>query len=123
MNFNWEMTKKDWEAYKNTVHTRDINKVDDWYGRVTVGAICCDFQHTMDTSAWYAFSNIFYKDENASYGETENGIHYNLHNDSPAIPMKCRSFESFKKKYEKLLEDYINQYEELKVLIDEPMIW
>ena len=78
MKFEWDMTEDDWKAMKNLQNDRDKDNALDWFGNCHVGGICCDFQHTLDSSAWYAYTNMFYAKENSGYGKLKDGTTYDL---------------------------------------------
>lgn len=122
MEFIWRMTEADWKRLKDTTKKRkyDSNNV---FGECYVGGVCCDFVHTMDVSDWYAFINLFFVNEDSAYGELDDGTKYDLYDDSPEIPIKCRTFASFKKNFEKKFERFINEHEELKSLENVNVNW
>jgi hypothetical protein len=124
MEFKWEMEEKDWKKLvldnraRHTKRKLDGNNV---YGEVKVGYLNADIVHTMDKSDWYAFSNVFALGKDEGYGETESGVPYALLNGSPKVPIRCKSFDSFKRAFEKNFEEYINQNEETKELVAKPI--
>mgnify|MGYP004675052741 CR=1 FL=1 len=122
MNFTWTMDETEWKRLKDTQRLKKYD-TNDYFGSCYVGGICCDFQHTMDDSSWYAFVNLFYVEENSTYGKLEDGTRYDIHYGSPILPIRCVTFKTFKKKFEKLFEDYINNHDELKNLIEKTVIW
>ncbi len=122
MNFVWTMDENEWKRLKDVHKLRQL-EVDDCFGNCYVGGVCCDFQHTMDLDAWYGFTSLFYVNEGSSYGELKDGTNYDLHYESPELPIECETFESFKKTFEKLFEEYINRHDELKCLINRKTMW
>lgn len=123
MKFEWDMTEDDWKAMKNLQNDRDKDDALDWFGNCHVGGICCDFQHTLDPSAWYAYTNMFYAKENSGYGKLKDGTTYDLYCESPVIPLKCKTFESFKKKFEENFKEIIDKNDDLKCLVDMKVGW
>ena len=94
MNFRWDMTEEDWKRLKD-VHKNKI--VDDGcFGICYVGGLCCNIQHAQDKDNWYVFANLFLVKEGATYGELRDGTGYLCYHDSPGVPIRCRSFTSFK---------------------------
>lgn len=122
MNFTWTMDETEWKRLKDTQRLKKYD-TNDYFGSCYVGGICCDFQHTMDDSSWYAFVNLFYVEENSTYGKLEEGTRYDIHYGSPILPIRCVTFKTFKKKFEKLFEDYINNHDELKNLVEKTVKW
>ena len=122
MNFTWTMNETEWKRLKDTQRLKKYD-TNDYFGSCYVGGICCDFQHTMDNNSWYAFVNPFYVEENSTYGKLEDGTRYDIHYGSPVLPIKCGTFKTFKKKFEKLFEDYINNHDELKSLVKKTVTW
>ena len=117
MKFEWDMTEDDWKAMKNLQNDRGNDDALDWFGNCHVGGICCDFQHTLDSSAWYAYTNMFYAKENSGYGKLKDGTTYDLYCESPVIPLKC------KKKFEENFKKLINKNDDLKCLVDMKVGW
>ena len=122
MNFIWTMDETEWKRLKDTQRLKKYD-TNDYFGSCYVGGICCDFQHTMDDSFWYAFANLFYVEENSMYGKLKDGTRYDIYYGSPIVPIRCVTFKAFKKKFEKLFEDYINNHEELKSLVKKAVAW
>lgn len=108
MNFVWEMTEKQWEQLKHDhKKTGKPNKHAGYYGDCCIGSLKADIQHTLDTADWYPFSNIFAYGIDSKYVTTSDGTPYSLLNNSPAIPMKSKSFQAFKKNFENNFTNYI----------------
>lgn len=122
MDFIWTMNENEWKRLKDIQKSKKYD-LNDYFGSCYVGGICCDFQHTMDPGDWYAFVNLFYVKDNTTYGKLKDGTKYDLHYGSPVLPIKCETFESFKKRFEKLFEKYINEHDELKCLTERKASW
>ncbi len=115
------MTEEDWKRLKD-VHKNKI--VDDGcFGSCYVGGLCCNIQHAQDKDNWYVFANLFLVKEGATSGELRDGTGYLCYHDSPGVPIRCRSFISFKSKFEKYFENFVNKCEELKVFVDMDVSW
>lgn len=76
-----------------------------------------------DKDNWYVFANLFLVKEGATYGELRDGTGYLCYHDSPGVPIRCRSFTSFKSKFEKYFENFVIKCEELKVFVDMDVSW
>lgn len=121
MNFRWDMTEEDWKRLKD-VHKNKI--VDDGCcGSCYVGGLCCNIQHAQDKDNWYVFANFFLVKEGATYGELRDGTGYLCYHDFSGVPIRCRSFTSFKSKFEKYFENFVIKCEELKVFVDMDVSW
>lgn len=102
LNFEWDMTEKDWKEYLRDHRTHNVNGKG-VYGNCRFGKYDVDFQHTLDMSDWYPYANIFVLDKDTGYGETNSGRPYDYVN-FYHVPIKSRSFESFKRNFEKYIE-------------------
>lgn len=122
MEFIWTMDRNEWKRLKDTQKFKKYD-VNDYFGSCYIGGVCCDFQHTMDDSAWYAFANLFYTEEDSNYGKLKDGTKYELHYGSPMLPIRCMTFKTFKKRFEKIFEKYINEHDELKRLVERETAW
>jgi len=103
MKFEWDMTEKDWEQYVKEHKSHD-ERGEGFYGCCRVGKLKADFQHTLDTSAWYPYANVFLIDKDTGYGETGTGRPYDLLDSDVCIPIKSKTFEAFKQNFEKNFE-------------------
>lgn len=111
LKFKWDMTKKEWEDLKhdNKKGNKKLSKTANVYGRCYVGNLCIDILHTLDNSSWYPFCNLFALGKDDGYGETAVGkIPYSLLDCSPSVPIKCKTFESFKQCLEAKFAECIN---------------
>ena len=100
------MTKSEWERmYKE--HKEKIDNCNNVYGNVYVGKLCVDFCHTKDEDAWYLYSNTFEMGKDTGYGETSKGIPYSLLDCDIRIPIRCKTFDSFKKDVEHNIKEMI----------------
>lgn len=110
LNFIWEMTEKQWKQLKRDHSTGKTSKLSNhagFYGSCLIGSLKADIQHTLDKDDWYPFANIFAHGVDTGYATTANDIPYALLNDSPKVPIRSKSFQSFKKNFEKDFETYI----------------
>lgn len=128
MNFTWNMTEQNWSNLrKDHKKKRNTNMSDDYdfYGNCCIGNLCAEIVHTGDDSdetSWYSYTNIYALGIDDGYGETTDGkIPYSLLNDGFKIPIKCRTFESFKKAFEQSFEELINSKEQYKELANMPL--
>ena len=126
LEFVWNMTEDNW---KNLKHDHAIQKNNDnfstdfdFYGNCYVGNLSADIQHTGDEDAWYVFVNVFALGIDDGYGETSEGkIPYSLLDCEFEAPMNCRTFETFKKTFEKNFKEVINSNEQYKKLANMPL--
>ena len=117
MEFRWNMTEEDWKRLINHNALRKDSNVtfptNDVYGNCYIGALCADIQHTLDIDDWYPFVNLFVLGIDDGYGELEDGTPYSLWNGSPRVPIRSKTFESFKKNFENIFEEFIRNDEKL----------
>ena len=116
MIFEWKMTEEDWKRLRRD-DEEHICESNDFFGSVNVGKLCIEFIHSMDESAWYPYTNVYEYGKDTGYGYTQNGVPYDLLDSSVTIPVKCETFEEFKKeieKYTKLMvdEDHLEEQAE-----------
>lgn len=128
MRFTWNMSEKDWIKYKKNFTKKSrksfiIKDAFNAFGQCWIGGICCDFSHTMDCDDWYAYTNLFYVTDTSDYGALKDGTKYDLYNSSPKVPLRCRTFESFKKTFEKYFTEYIYSDANLLALVNEKVHW
>lgn len=122
------MSEKDWIRYKRyfTKKSRkDFNLKDAFnaFGQCRIGGICCDFSHTMDCDNWYAYTNLFYVMDTSNYGALKDGKKYDLYNGSPKVPLRCKTFESFKKTFERYFTEFIYSDAKLLALVNTKVYW
>lgn len=122
MNFTWDMSESEYNRMMDEYRNKKDNS-NNVYGQVFVGGVCCDFVNTMDTDDWYLYTNLFYINPNSGYGELPDGTKYDLYNGSPRIPLRCKTFASFKARFEKEFEKFIDEHEELGFLINTKTNW
>ena len=103
MQFEWDMTKGGWERYVLD-HTLKNPNGAGFYGCCRVGKFKVDFQHTLDTSAWYPYVNVFLIDKDTGYGTTATGRPYALLDTDISISLRPITFEGFKQNCEKKFE-------------------
>ena len=99
MNFKWDMTETNWKNYMRDhkgKKTTNLSNDADVYGSVNIGKLRVEFCHTLDLNNWYPYAELFCLDRATGYGITENGRNYDLLNNHISIPVRCKSFESFK---------------------------
>ena len=103
MDFQWDMTKENWENYMRDHSLKDgksnFSEDADMYGCCRVGKIKFDFQHTLDSFDWYPFVNMFVFDIDEGYGDVD-GRPYACIDHNINVPIKARTFKEFKKKFE-----------------------
>lgn len=135
MEFVWGMTEKNWRNFKHDHELKnfrgdgsghcDFSEDYDWYGNCCVGNLCAEILHTCDDSdetSWYSYANIFALGIDDGYGETNEGkIPYALLRNSFKVPIGCKTFESFKKEFEKRFTKMINEKEQYKKLANMPL--
>lgn len=128
MNFVWNMNEKNWQNLKKDHTNRlsmNMSKDFDFYGDCCIGNLCAEILHTgddSDKSSWYAFTNIYALGIDDGYGETlEGNIPYALLHGSFKVPINCKTFDGFKRVFEKRFEEFINSNEQYKELANMPL--
>ena len=124
----WNMTEENWSNFKNDhakKNSNNLSKDYDYYGSCCIGNLCAEITHTGDDSdetSWYSYTNIYALGIDDGYGETLEGkIPYSLLSDSFKVPINCKTFESFKKTFEKSFEEMIKTKEKYKELANMPL--
>ena len=112
MMFTWNMTEKQWKDYVydhkcKGERNRTLSDSADCYGNCMIGKLCIDFCHTLDDSAWYPYSSLFCLDIDDGYGYTEDGRPYSLLDNDIKVPINCKTFDSFKREFEKRFAEEI----------------
>lgn len=110
LEFVWAMTESEWAEMMINHLTKNTDGTD-FYGKVCVGDLSIEFQHTLDLSAWYLYTNTYCinidEDENDHYGNF-NGIPYTMFDANIEVPI-TNSFDKFKKECEiaitKMIDD------------------
>lgn len=116
----WEMTEKQFDDFKKDSSCKRGHRSGPWsesadyYGSVKIGDVCIDLQHTLDASDWYAFANVFILGIDDGYGYTDNGTPYTLLDVCPEVPIRCKTFTSFKSKFGTNIIKMLNENPELK---------
>ena len=110
MKIKWNMEEKEWKRMINE-HINHIDNCDNCYGNLYIGRLCIEFVHTKDTDAWYLYTNVFELEKDTGYGYTVDGnIPYDLLDAYIEIPVRCKTFNSFKtnveSKVKKMIKDY-----------------
>ena len=104
MEFIWNMSEKNWKnliadnkkkGQKKPRFSKDANT----YGQCKIGNLSAEFVHSLDED-WLVYTNLFILGVDSGYGYTESGVPYSLANDSPAVPIRAKSFKAFKKRFE-----------------------
>ena len=115
-NFVWNMTESQWnnlvadhKLAKSGETNPKYSKDADVYGNCCIGALRADIQHTLDPEDCYAFANIFALGVDDGYGETPSGTPYALLDGGPEVPMRAKSFETFKAAFEEHFTEYIEK--------------
>ena len=128
MEFIWNMIEENWKNLKHDNEKKNFDNLSkdyDFYGNCCIGNLCAEIMHTCDDSdktSWYSYSNVYALGIDDGYGETVNGkIPYSLLHDSFKVPINCKSFESFKKEFEKRFTEMINEKEQYKELANMPL--
>lgn len=116
MNFEWDMTKREWKRYKTDCGSKR-RIINDYYGKVLVGNLSIEFQLTDENKP---FTNWFCLYRDTGYGYTENGTPYDLLDDYFTVPIKCKSFDNFKKLCEKKICKLLNANNELLTEANQP---
>lgn len=115
MEFIWNMGKENWENLVSDNRRKNgvkLSKDAGFYGNCYIGHLCADIQHTLDEYAWYIYVNVFGLGINDGYGETLEGkIPYSLLDLDFKVPVRCKTFENFKKSFEKEFSNAINSSE------------
>ncbi len=112
MNFDWKMKESQWNNYMKDHRLRKDNgysKDADVYGAVNIGKLRAEFIHTLDTSAWFPYIEIFCLDRDTGYGYKDDGRPYDLLDNKVIVPVRCKTFNSFKEIMEKRLTQEIKE--------------
>jgi len=110
MEFVWNMKEKEWKRMINE-HVNHIDSCHNCYGNLYIGKLCIDFAHTKDMDAWYLYTSVFELGKDTGYGYTVDGnIPYDLLDAYIEIPVRCKTFDSFKKSVEDKVEKMIKEY-------------
>ena len=107
MKFKWDMTESEWKRMidEHVNHKDNSNNV---YGNLYVGKLCIDFCHTKDESAWYLYVSVFEIGKDTGYGYTvEGNVPYDLLDNEIQIPVKCKTFDNFKREIEKRVKQMV----------------
>ena len=119
LNFVWNMTEENWKNmlldHKNGRNGK-LSKDANTYGSVCVGHVKVDFVHTLCKGDWYCFTNVFVHGIDTGYSRTSDGKPYCLLNESPKVPIRCKTFDSFKKTFEKMLLEFIDEKHVVKIV-------
>ncbi len=128
LNFVWNMTEENW---RNLVSDHKLAKTEnpsgnfsadaDVYGNCSVGALKVDIQHTLDPDNCYAYANVYALGVDNGYGETESGVPYELLDGGPHVPIRCKSFETFRKNFERGFAEYIASNERKMQFAEMPL--
>lgn len=122
--YSWNMTEEDWKGLMAddaaVKRGEDVCANPDIYGSCCVGILCAEILHSLDVTDSYAFSNVYMMEENAKYGRTLSGRNYDLLDDGPEVPMRCVSFEAFKRAFEVNFTSYIAR-KHLETAAEQPL--
>ena len=106
MKFKWNMKESEWKRMIDE-HINHKDSSDNVYGNLYVGKLCIDFVHTKDDDAWYLFPEVFELGKDTGYGYTPSNVPYDYLDSDFKIPVRCKTFDSFKAKVEKLVKDMV----------------
>ena len=109
LDFQWDMTEEDWKEYLRDHKTH--HEGEGIYGNCRFGKMIADFQHTYDESDWYPYANLFLLDKDTGYGETNSGRPYDYIG-FYYVPIRSKTFGSFKRNFEKYIAKEISKYAE-----------
>ena len=110
MKFKWNMTEAEWKRMIDE-HINRIDNSENCYGSVYVGKLCIEFIHTKDESDWDLYTNVYEIGKDTGYGYTnKNNIPYDLTDAGLTVPIRCKTFESFKEKVEEKIKKMVEEY-------------